>query len=56
MAFFIHKYGEISWLESNNEYWLERDAALRTAFHITTGFQTQDMNRIKQKSAMKRYY
>ena len=56
VAFFIHKYGEISWLESNNEYWLERDAALRTAFHITTGFQTQDMDRIKQKSAMKRYY
>ena len=26
--------------ESNNEYWLERDAALRTDFNIKSGFQT----------------
>ena len=31
VAFFIHKYGRIDWLESNNEYWLERDARLRTS-------------------------
>ena len=30
VAFFAFKYGRIDWLESNNEYWLERDAALRT--------------------------
>jgi len=30
VAFFTFKYGRIDWLESNNEYWLERDAALRT--------------------------
>ena len=29
VAFFIHKHGRIDWLESNNEYWLERDAQLR---------------------------
>ena len=46
VAFFIHKYGRIDWLESNNEYWLEKDAALRTDFHITSGFQTEDMPRI----------
>ena len=46
----------IDWLESNNEYWLERDAALRTDFHITSGFQTSDMPRIKYKSKMKEYY
>ena len=56
VAFFAFKYGPIDWLESNNEYWLERDAALRTAFHITTGFQTEDMPRIKYKSKMKEYY
>lgn len=39
VAFLIFKYGPIDWLESNNEYWLERDARLRTAFHITSGFQ-----------------
>ena len=47
VAFFIHKYGRIDWLESNNEYWLERDAALRTDFHITSGFQTSDIPRRK---------
>ena len=56
VAFFIFKYGPIDWLESNNEYWLERDAALRTAYHITSGFQTEDMPRIKFKSGMKEYY
>ena len=56
VAFFIHKYGRIDWLESNNEYWLEQDAHLRTDFHITSGFQVEDMPRIKYKSKMKEYY
>jgi hypothetical protein len=56
VAFFIFKYGRIDWLESNNEYWLERDAHLRTDFHITSGFQVEDMPRIKYKSKMKEYY
>ena len=56
VAFFICKYGRIDWLESNNEYWLERDAMLRTDFHITSGFQVEDMPRIKYKSKMKEYY
>ncbi len=56
VAFFIFKHGRIDWLESNNEYWLERDAKLRTDFNITSGFQTKDMPRIKYKSKMKEYY
>ena len=56
VAFFTYKYGKIDWLESNNEYWLERDAKLRTEFHITSGFQETDMERVKYKSAMKAYY
>jgi len=56
VAFFIHKYGRIAWLESNNEYWLERDARLRTDFHITSGFQMEDVPRIKYKSRMKEFY
>ncbi len=56
VAFFTYKYGKIDYLESNNEYWLMRDAALRTEFHITTGFMNEDMERIKLKSAMKAYY
>ncbi len=56
VAFFTYKYGKIDWLESNNEYWLMRDAKLRTEFNITTGFQNADMDRIKLKSGMKAYY
>lgn len=56
VAFLTFKHGRIDWLESNNEYWLERDARLRTDFHITSGFQTSDMPRIKYKSKMKEYY
>jgi hypothetical protein len=55
VAFFTYKYGKIDWLESNNEYWLERDARLRTAFHITTGFMENDIDRVKYKSLMKAY-
>ena len=56
VAFLIFKHGRIDWLESNNEYWLERDARLRTAFNITSGFQEDDIPRIKYKSRMKEYY
>lgn len=56
VAFFSFKYGKIDWLESNNEFWLELDARLRTDFHITTGEQYADIGRIKKKSSMKEYY
>lgn len=56
VAFLAYKHGRIDWLESNNEYWLERDARLRTDFNITTGFQASDIPHIKYKSKMKEYY
>ena len=56
VAFFIFKHGRIDWLESNNEYWLQQDARLRTDFHITSGFQVEDLPRIKYKSKMKEFY
>ena len=56
VAFFIHKYGRIEWLESNNEYWLERDARLREDFNISTGFRPADMPPVKFKSKMKERY
>ena len=56
VAFFAFKYGRIHWLESNNEYWLEENARLRTDFNITSGFQIEDMPRVKYKSQMKDYY
>ena len=56
VAFFAFKYGKIDWLESNNEYWLEQDARLRTDFHITTGIQADEIGSWKHKSAMKPVY
>ena len=56
VAFFSFKYGKIDWLESNNEYWLMRDARLRTDFNITTRPKLHEMDKIKFKSAMKEYY
>ena len=56
VAFLTYKHGRIDWLESNNEYWLERDAKLRTDFNITSDFQEKDIPRIKFKSKMKEYY
>ena len=56
VAYFIHKYGRIDWLESNNEFWLEQDAELRRDFHILSGFQPEDMPCVKFKSKMKERY
>ncbi|MDY2937720.1 MAG: carbamoylphosphate synthase large subunit [Fusicatenibacter sp.] len=56
VAFLTYKHGRIDWLESNNEYWLERDAKLRTDFNITSGFQVSDIPNVKFKSRMKEFY
>lgn len=56
VAFFAFKYGRIDWLESNNEYWLLRDAQLRTDFNINTGLKNDNIDGIKYKSKMKEYY
>lgn len=56
VAWFAHKYGKIDWIESNNEYWLEQDARLRTDFNVTTGIRLDHIAAIKNKSEMKKYY
>ena len=56
VAFFAYKYGKIDWLEANNEYWLLRDAQLRTDFNITTGLNNDRIAGIKYKSRMKEFY
>lgn len=56
VAFFAFKYGRIDFIESNNEYWLEQDARLRTDFNVGTGFTLKDVKKIKLKSEMKKYY
>ena len=56
VAYLAFRHGKIDWLESNNEFWLEQDARLRTDFNITTGAQNDFIQRIKAKSAMKDSY
>ena len=46
VGFFTFKYGKIDWIESNNEFWLEQDARLRTDFHVTTGEQADGIGRL----------
>ena len=56
VAYFAFHYGRIDWIESNNEYWLEQDARLRTDFNVTTGIRNDQISSIKEKSEMKKYY
>ena len=56
MGYFTFRYGKIDWVESNNEYWLEQDAKLRSDFNITTGLNADEIDRYKSKSGMKAYY
>ncbi len=56
VAYFAFRYGRIDWIESNNEYWLEQDARLRTDFNVSTGIRSDRIRSIKEKSEMKKYY
>ena len=56
VAYFAFKYDRIDWIESNNEYWLELDARLRTDFNVNTGIKLDTINNIKEKSEMKKFY
>lgn len=56
VAFFSYKYGKVDWIESNNEYWLELDARLRTDFNVTTGPGVEEVARLRSKACMKPLY
>ncbi len=56
LGYFTGRYGKVDWVESNNEYWLELDAQLRTDFNITTGPKAHEIGKYKSKLAMKEYY
>lgn len=56
LGHFTGRYGKMDWVESNNEYWLELDAALRTDFNITTGLKSDEIGKYKRKSVMKEFY
>lgn len=52
VRYFENKYGHIDYLESNNEYWLERDAKLRSIFNIE-GRKEDEIATYQHKSIMK---
>ena len=54
--FYENKYGKIDWIESQNEYWLEMEATLRSKFNVNTGTKIENMSPMKYKSKMKEYY
>lgn len=56
VGYFAWKYGHIDWIESNNEFWLEQDARLRTDFNVNTGIKLDHIEAFKEKSEMKKYY
>lgn len=50
------KYGQIDYIESNNEYWLMQDSVLREYKRVPNGFYPNEMDKIKYKSKMKEYF
>ena len=56
VQYYIDKYGEIEYLESNNEYWLDRDAKLREGLNIKNGVRTQELEYWQHKTKMTELY
>lgn len=56
VAYFISKYGRIDFVESQNEYWLETDARIRSDFNINSGTKFEEIAVMKYKSKMKAVY
>jgi hypothetical protein len=55
LGYFTHRYGKIDRLDSQNEYWLETEAKLRTDFNIP-GLKSSQMGPLKRKSKMKQVF
>ena len=56
VAEYIYRYGRIDFVSSQNEYWLELEARIRTDFHILTGPDVAGMATMNRKSLMKARY
>ena len=51
-----NKYGQIDFIESNNEYWLRNDATLREWFNVPNGFRQDELALRQKKSTMKKFF
>ncbi|MGT2756544.1 ATP-grasp domain-containing protein [Streptococcus ovuberis] len=54
-AFLFYKHGPFDRIESQNEHWLEHDAALREQFNVF-GMGYKHLKKTKFKSKMKKYF
>lgn len=54
-GYFTHRFGKIDRIDSQNEYWLETEAQLRTDFNIY-GIKNDSIGKIKRKSLMKEVF
>jgi ATP-grasp domain len=55
LGYFTHRYGKLDRLDSQNEYWLETEARLRTDFNIS-GIRSDQIGRVKHKSLMRKTF
>ncbi len=51
-----NKYGQIDFIESNNEYWMKNDAVYREWFNIKGGYRPKELADYQSKSGMKKYF
>ncbi len=56
VAYYIHRYGRVDYIESQNEYWLPLESRLREDFNIANGMRPCELENVKYKSRMKQYY
>jgi hypothetical protein len=56
VQYYQDKYGPIDYIESNNEFWLQLDALLRSDFNVQTGLNANSVIKIKSKIAMKEFF
>lgn len=55
LGYFTYRSGKLDRIDSQNEYWLETEAQLRTDFNIP-GITMDGINKIKRKSLMKQVF
>ncbi len=55
IGYFTYRHGKMDRIDSQNEYWLETEARLRTDFNIQ-GIKLDSIYKIKRKSEMKRVF
>jgi hypothetical protein len=55
LGYFTHRFGKLDRIDSQNEYWLETEARLRTDFNIP-GLNLQEIAKVKRKSLMKQTF